>query len=211
MAKNLWRLRHGQAGKQQAAREWKFEQERSLVMSLRHGTTSQVSSCSGKKNNNTMLPPIEGAIRNGFIPLCCGMASGCFAFYGLQAQKAALQWSVLPSDDEHVKRQYFRHAIELQQHSTTVAAMSVVSAIACREAYADWSNYHILESYEQIEQYLLRRRPPFFLRWTVIATTAASLLAAHKATGRIRWWQPQRPVIITSRSATGTEILSDEG
>jgi len=84
-----------------------------------------------------MVPPLEGAIRNGIIPLCCGMASGCFAFYMycLQAQKAALQWSVLPSDDEHVKRQYFRHAIQLQQHSTTVAAMSVVSAVTCREAY----------------------------------------------------------------------------
>ena len=159
-----------------------------------------------------MLPPIEGAVRNGFIPLCCGMASGCFAFYGLQAQKAALQWSVLPSDDEHVKRQYFRHAIELQQHSTTDAAMSVVSAVTCREAYVDWSKYHVLDSYEQIEEFFLRRRPPFFLRWTVIAATAASFLAAHKATGRIRWWQPQRPVIITSRSAAGTaRILSDEG
>ena len=158
-----------------------------------------------------MLPPLEGAIRNGFIPLCCGMASGCFGFYGLQAQKAAVQWSVLPSEDEHVKRQYFRHAIELQQHSTTVAAMSVVSAITCREAYVDWSKYHILESYEQIENFLYRRRPPFFLRWTVIVATAASFLAAHKATGRIRWWQPQRPVIITSRSATDTEIMSGEG
>jgi len=138
------------------------------------------------------------------------MASGCFAFYMycLQAQKAALQWSVLPSDDEHVKRQYFRHAIQLQQHSTTVAAMSVVSAVTCREAYVDWTRYHGLDSLEQIDEYLLRRRPPFFLRWTVIAATAASFFAAHKATGRIRWWQPQRPVIVTSRSAAGTDIIA---
>ena len=155
-----------------------------------------------------MLPPLEGAIRNGIIPLCCGMASGCFALYGLQAQKAALQWSVLPSDDEYLKRQFFRHAIQLQQHSTTVAAMSVVSAVTCREAYVDWTGYRGLDSFQRIEEYLFKRRPPFFLRWTVIFATWASFFAAHKATGRIRWWQPQRPVIVTSRSAAGTDIIS---
>ena len=156
-----------------------------------------------------MLPPLEGALRNGIIPLCCGMASGCFAFYGLQAQLAALQWSVLPSDDEFVKRQYFRHAVQLQQHSTTVAAMSVVSAVTCREAYVDWTRYRGLDSFELIEKYLgMAARPPFFLRWTVIFATGASFFAAHKATGRIRWWQPQRPVIVTSRSAAGTDIIS---
>ena len=156
-----------------------------------------------------MLPPLEGAIRNGIIPLCCGMASGCFAFYGFQVQQAALQWSVLPSDDEHVARQYFRHAIQLQQHSTTVAAMSVVSAVTCREAYVDWTRYRGLDSFELIEKYLgMAARPPFFLRWTVIFATGASFFAAHKATGRIRWWQPQRPVIVTSRSAAGTDIIS---
>lgn len=129
--------------------------------------------------------------------------------YGLHAQKAALQWSVLPSDDEYVKRQYFRHAVQLQQHSTTVAAMSVVSAVTCREAYVDWTRYRGLDSFELIEKYLgMAARPPFFLRWTVIFATGASFFAAHKATGRIRWWQPQRPVIVTSRSAAGTDIIS---
>lgn len=149
---------------------------------------------------------LESGLRNGIVPLCCGGASVCFGAYGIQVQIAALQWSVVPTDDANIKRQYKRHALDLQQHAASVAALSIISAAACREAIVDWRQYSSFSSLERIEEWLLRKRPPFFFRLSVLLTATATLVGAAKATGRIRMWQPRRPVIITSTSHSASNI-----
>mmetsp|Transcript_5940 Transcript_5940/g.12462 ORF Transcript_5940/g.12462 Transcript_5940/m.12462 type:complete len:153 (+) Transcript_5940:72-530(+) len=149
---------------------------------------------------------LESGLRNGIIPLCCGGASVCFCAYGIQVQIAALQWSVVPTDDANIKRQYKRHALDLQQHAASVAALSIISAAACREATVDWRQYSSFSSLGRIEDWLFRKRPPFFLRVSVLVAASATLFGATKATGRIRMWQPRRPVIIKSTSRVAPNV-----
>ena len=128
------------------------------------------------------------AAQHGFVPACCGGATGCFALYGAKVGAAARQWRRV--DDPAAPG----HTVLLWQHAATVAALAATSMAVTAEAVQDYRVYRTAPSLAKIERTLIRQRP-FFARTTVLATAAITLLAARLAAGGLCLLQPQKPLL----------------
>lgn len=78
-------------------------------------------------------------------------------------------------------------ATKLYQHSGTCAALALSSAVIAWQATRDWRRYRKLNSLDEMERWLARRRL-FFVRSPVLVTALVSLGAVDYSLGGIRLW-----------------------
>lgn len=146
---------------------------------------------------------LEKALRRGVIPCCCGGASICFALYSAKVSFAAKQWAALDIDDSiwnDSGRRFSDYAALLDQHAGSCVVLSLLSAATTYEAVKDWKGYGTLTSLDKIENWLISRPVPFFLRVSVIATAAFSYIYLDRINKGIQFSLPSpRPLIIPKR------------
>jgi hypothetical protein len=166
---------------------------------------------------------VEFLLRQGVIPWCSGGASCCFALYSAKIAHAADVWeSSLVDDDLNVKvdtslttsdilheislvHHYYRdsvqhYVVDLRRHSGASFWMSLTTAAMAVEAYRDWQFYATpsdnATSWKDLSLALWQRqRPlPFFLRSSVLLTSAGALAMSYQLYAGFVFWQPEPPI-----------------
>ena len=153
---------------------------------------------------------LERSFRIGAIPICCTMATCCFAVYSAKISHASKEWAALAlslslgSIDERTKHtqqqpsivnpsQSLEYSNLLNQHAGTCAALAIVSSVITFEAHKDWHGYRSLRSIDHMETWLRKRPLPFFARVSVLTSTVLSLLVVKKVYNGVRLVQPPHP------------------
>jgi hypothetical protein len=163
---------------------------------------------------------VEFLLRQGVIPLCSGGASICFALYSAKIAHAANLWesSLLGNDDLDASssssnmlhhheislvHRYYRESVhqyvmDLRRHSGAIVWMSLTTAAMAVEAYKDWQYYATPSNttWKDISLALWQRqRPlPFFLRSSVLLTSAGSLIMSHQLYPGVVLRHPEPPM-----------------
>ena len=131
--------------------------------------------------------------RGGVIPALCGGATFCFGAYGFKVANAATLWRHLEVTADIDRAVCLAHAIELDKHALTCAALTLISAASSVEAAIDFRSYRHASA-EALGKYFVAHTP-FFARPSVLGTAVASLFASASFAGGCRLFAPQRPFI----------------
>ena len=133
-------------------------------------------------------------LRSGSVPLLCGGATCCFAFYGVQVISAARQWRGLELPSTIDTAMCSAHAHALAQHAAGCGVLTMASAVTAFEATRDYKVYRKASQDETFA--FLSSRMPFFARPSVLVGTIASALALSQVTSGLRLLAPPRPTLL---------------